>query len=296
MSEEQPSQVSEATQALRDQVALELGRSVLTYQFIEAQLKLLVPLSTVQGKGSAIRDAEGLTKRHLARTEEFTLGTLVRELKETVFQVEGSASDENADDAWAEKAAKSDVASVRMTFRVVLTAENKQLWGDMLDKLVDERNKLVHHFYPGKLQWSSEQSLREAIAELQAAFAFAKHQSIEIERLREQLMARHQESAALLDSPELVAELDRQWVCATETVKVLDQSLAESTDAEGWLPLATAGHRVHANPQAAQELADARPRYGLKSLRDFVKASGLFELGERPTQNGKTEVYRRVRG
>ncbi len=295
MSEDQSVQSADALQALRDQVALDLGRCVLMYQFIEAQLKRLVPLSTVQSRFDARLDVEAFTKQHLARTELFTLGALVKELAETVFEVEGAAADEPQSDAWAENAAKSGVGCVRSSFRVLLSPESKQVWASTLDELVHQRNKLVHHFYPGNLEWSSEESLRDAITELQKAHAFAKHQSVVIGGLVAQMVAARQETAVLLDSPEFEAEFERQWLCATETVKILEQALDESKDAEGWLPLATAGHRVHANPQAKEELAESQARYGLKSLRDFVKASGLFELGERPTQNGKTEVYRRVR-
>lgn len=294
MSEEQPCQVSEATLALRDRVALELGRCVLMYQFIEARLKVLVPLSSLEGTADSMLDAEALHRDRVADAAPHTLGMLVRALKETVFQVEASVPIEQPNVQWSVEATESDVASVRWSFRVLLTPENKQIWEDMLDKLVAERNRLVHHFYPGKLQWSSEQSLREAIAELQAALGFAKQQSIEIDGLVEQLMARRQESAALLDSPEFVAEFERRWLCETVTVKILEQSLAESTDTEGWLPLATAGHRVHANPQAVEELEKSKERYGLKSLRDFAKACGRFELRGEQNSSGGPVFYRRV--
>jgi hypothetical protein len=260
---------------LTEQLCAQVGRCVLIYQAIEKMLKQLLPLATIEGsiQGSRLVRAKGA-----AKVEMHTLGVLVGALKEHVLK-----TDELEQESQAEFSTK---------VRFLFSPEDRQKCCDALDALVDERNKMVHHFYDRGISWTSASDLRSAIETTAGALARAREQRAFVANLVKSLQSVIAEQAAFMDSDEFVSMFELAWLRETATVKVLQSALSESRHPEGWLPVATAGHRVHANPTAEEELKNAQQRYGLKSLSDFVRASGLFEMGEEAVGNGTRTVYR----
>lgn len=61
---------------------------------------------------------------------------------------------------------------------------------------------------------------------------------------------------------------------------------------DGFVPLDLAGHllRLH----AAAEFAALKERYGHKTLKSLVLATGLFDIKEEPTPKGGPRVFFRV--
>jgi hypothetical protein len=260
---------------LTGQLCAQVGRSVLIYQAIEKMLKQLLPLATIEG---SIRDSKFVRAKDSPNVEFQTLGVLIGALKAQVLK-----TDELGEESEAE-------FSTRV--RVLLSPEDRQKCCDALDALVDERNKMVHHFYDQGISWTSASDLRSAIETTAGALARAREQRAFVANLVKSLQSVIAEQAAFMESDEFVSMFELAWLRETATVKVLQSALSESRHPEGWLPVATAGHRVHANPTAEDELKNAQQRYGLKSLSDFVRASGLFEMGEEAVGSGTRTVYR----
>jgi hypothetical protein len=272
MAEQTP---ADDIEQLTEQLCAVVGRCVLIYQAIEKMLKQLLPLATIEG---SIRDSKFVRAKDSPNVEFQTLGVLVGALKAQLFK-----TDELEEESEAE-------FSTRVRF--LLSPEDRQKCCDALDALVDERNKMVHHFYDQGIGWTSASDLRSAIETTAGALARAREQRAFVANLVKSLQSVIAEQAAFMDSDEFVSMFELAWLRETATVKVLQSALSESRHPEGWLPVATAGHRVHANPTAEDELKNAQQRYGLKSLSDFVRASGLFEMGEEAVGNGTRTVYR----
>jgi hypothetical protein len=273
MDEQKP---TDDIEQLTEQLCAVVGRCVLIYQAIEQLLKQLLPLATIEG---SIQDSQFVRAKDSPNVEFQTLGVLVGALKAQVLKTD----DQDEGDSRAD---------FRTTFRVLLSHEDRQKCCDALDALVAERNKMVHHFYDQGISRTSANDLRSAIERTTGALARAREQRAFVVDLVKRLQSTIAEQAAFMGSPEFESMFELAWLRETATVKVLQSALSESRHPEGWLPVATAGHRVHADPTAEDELKNARERFGLKSLSDFVRASGLFEMGEEAIGTGTRTVYR----
>jgi hypothetical protein len=136
---------------LSEEALLKVGKNVLNLQKLEGMLKTLVTLSRVGGGPG------DLLKGHKERKEEIsvkTLGSLVGEYIDTVYMESPETDGDLSDDAY-----------MSITFRMEADDASIEATREAFSKLVEERNRLIHHRLLDFDIWS-EESCRLLIAEL----------------------------------------------------------------------------------------------------------------------------------
>jgi len=137
---------------LKEQIALEYGRSLLQLQQFELTLKATLPILKVSGfsdelAGNIERDRQLLGGK--------TLGHLVSQWSQrTTLENEQEIDD--------------DTLNGRAYFRFSFGLENGEWMNEKLKQLVELRNELVHHFL-SRFALNSEASCQEAICYLASA-------------------------------------------------------------------------------------------------------------------------------
>ncbi|WP_262110066.1 hypothetical protein [Aeromonas sp. Marseille-Q5825] len=137
---------------LKEQIALEYGRSLLQLQQFELTLKATMPTLKVSGfsdelAGNIERDRQLLGGK--------TLGHLVSQWSQrTTLEDEQEIDD--------------DTLNGRAYFRFSFGLENGEWMNEKLKQLVELRNELVHHFL-SRFALNSEASCQEAICYLASA-------------------------------------------------------------------------------------------------------------------------------
>jgi len=261
---------SETTlETAKNETLRKIGRNLVNFQMLEQMLKCLIANGQVEGRpGALLADRE----RRSAAVQRQTMGTLVGQfLAETLITQEDAESDpQEVKDAW-----------VRISCPIMTHADSHEVRKKALASIVAARNDLVHHFFP-RFDLTS-------IGSCHAADHYLDQQREKIlpefELLRGFLWAREEakiELAALLDSGE------------GKTLFALFALADISTQAarpDGWTVLSNADRLLRL--KAPEEMAALRERFGHKTLKGLIVATGMFDLHEEPTaKGGIRELYR----
>lgn len=246
-----------------------MGRNLWSYQQVEAQLRALLSISS----GAVRRGEDGsLDIRRGQGRPARTLGELAGAAFADVFE-ESARGPENAEDC--------------LTWVLRVEAESQFSAGlrQQISTLVNERNRLVHHAL-GRWDLDDEASLDSAMATLDSE----RERIVQVyESLRHLLLAARDAIEAMsnyLGSPEFAESLRH----AKLTTAICD-AVGRAARADGWTPLAHAGHLFQAYLKSLPPAA----RESLPRLSRMLADSGAFEIREEPTAAGGTRTMCRLR-
>lgn len=253
---------------LVNEVLTKIGRNILIFQQIEKGLKVLLPFIHPEASAKGIESFRRYTEEVKLRT----LGNLTN----TFLQFADYDTD---------------------------------YFADKLKKIVAERNKLVHHFGESKGLniLSTEEGCRACITDLelqyQEAIFFYKEITLFVFSVLAFLRENYAESNPNIEL--LYKRLKADIISDVEYINLFDPSettwentrivkllrLAElHTDKIGDMTwLARAGQFIkNQDPECTPE------KYGIKTLKGVLKASGLFEVVESQDgkQNGRSVLYK----
>ncbi|QJT21842.1 hypothetical protein IBG34_05750 [Aeromonas media] len=262
---------------LKEQIALEYGRSLLQLQQFELTLKATMPTLKVSGfsdelAGNIERDRQLLGGK--------TLGHLVSQWSQrTTFEDEQEIDD--------------DTLNGRAYFRFSFGLENGEWMNEKLKQLVELRNELVHHFL-SRFALNSEASCQEAICYLASAANIIKDNRdalhsllINAEKAKSELfefMNSH-EGEHFLISGVLPGQPIDNWenTAIVQQLKFAEHSIAK----DGWAQLNEAIRSI------GQRWPDLSPKlYGCRSWREVIHRSQLFEVDKRLSPTGLMMWYR----
>jgi hypothetical protein len=248
---------------LRNEFFRRMGRNVWLFQRAEFLLKHLVLAS-----GFAARPAEfvGRLERRKKDIAAKTFGTLADEL------FKGLASDSSPSDEL------EDPEEMSFWLRLRLDARQAEVLRKDLAARVKERNELVHHAF---VRWKLDSG-----DELQAAL-------LELDAQRERILSFHARLLPLCKG--LISAVDylgsqefRQLFRAGHLQGLLVDSVQRAARADGWTPVASAGHRFAEHRNRLSE----DTRAALPKFQRLLQESGLFELCEEPTKSGSRLLCR----
>lgn len=262
---------------LKEQIALEYGRSLLQLQQFELTLKATLPTLKVSGfsdelAGNIERDRQLLGGK--------TLGHLVSQWSQrTTFEDEQEIDD--------------DTLNGRAYFRFSFGLENGEWMNEKLKQLVELRNELVHHFL-SRFALNSEASCQEAICYLASAADIIKDNRDALHSLLINAEKAKSELFEFMNSPEgehflISGVLPGQPIDNWENTTIIQQLKCEERliGKDGWTQLNEAISRIgQRHPRLSPKL------YGCSSWREVIHHSQLFEVDKRQSPTGLMMWYR----
>lgn len=260
-----------------------LGKCLLRIQQYEWLLKKLVAHHRVAGPASRIAR---LQADRIDEASTKTLGMLVRDLLGS-YIVPDLGIDAEEDDA-----ACDDVATVSLYFRLNTSPQDYAGIQKDLADLVQLRNRLAHHFIEDHDLGTLEGCLAASSA-LEASYGFIDRHVDQLhawadgmEKVR-CLMAEHVQSDAFEQFMINGIGLDGtiHWAISG-AVRVLRDVLPELAE-DGWAPVNAAGRAIH-----ARDPGQVPEKYGCRSWKHVLHASGLFDLQYRDIGGQRVGFYR----
>lgn len=218
---------------LMNEVARKLGVNILLFQKIEKGLKVLLPF--IAKPDSADKKVKDIRiQKEVLQSQ--TLGQLINSFVESV--------DCDSD-----------------------------YFLEYLKRIVEDRNKLVHHFGGSKgiNVLSTEKGCRTCLSELEEqrreAYAF-------YEVVQSFILVLYENISDKAEYVNLKDPSGTVWA-STKIVKLLRLAEAHTTRVDGMTSLSKAGKYIK-----SQDLECTPKRYGIKTLKGILKASALFEVIE----------------
>jgi hypothetical protein len=279
MSVEHPEWVSNPElRALRDQVFRGVGKSTYLYQQIEKQIKFLNAAITLELTGPQSEWPDQLARHHSYFNKQ-TMGTLMRWLLEGLYFTPDTPA----------KSPKTDEVRLRWRFSLETTAEYVQQRKEIIEAFVDDRNKLIHHYFEN-IDFADASMLAGMVKELEA-----QHEKIDAEiqnlnQLVQLLSESWQEHSEWWDSDEGKKQWEIIRLQNSTPINFLEWYSGAKTDGNGWVVFQTACDAL--NKQDIEEVNSFFNTFPFKTLQSAATASGLFEFIEEKTTEGERLLYR----
>lgn len=271
----------DTTAAAREAVFAKLGRNIVLFQQLESGFKAFITHRVIEG--SSPEEVEQLTTRRRESVATQPLGKVVSRFLE---EISGRA-DDSTDESDVELPPGCP-GRFRTTFRIDgdnYVAEKQ----DVLKRLVDERNRLVHHLLDDfDLRQQDDLQRLEVLLDAQAERVRA-----ELGDLREVVTAldgARKAMAEYIGSPQHQEIFDLLWLQQSAAIQQLLMLSDEIARPDGWTVLPLAAWRIR--ERAPDALDNMKARYGHSSLKAMLLASALFDLKEEATARGVRVLYR----
>ena len=254
----------------QDEVLRRLGRNLLLCQQIEHLLKLL--LSTHKGGGTA-ETYRAAQQEHKDCINKKMLGHLVEKFGNELLQDAGEdVSEEERPAGW-----------FSFTFRISGDTEFVESKRRDLKLMTDERNELVHHFFP-RWQPNALDKMTETLAYLDAQ----REKLLPMHEYLKNTVTHMQESKRLLSnfaaSPEGDEQYELMWLQASPLVNLLRDVATQYHRQDGWTYLAQAGDL--AAKESPEEVKNLKEWYGFKTLKKLLVGCETFDVFDEPLPNG----------
>jgi hypothetical protein len=272
-----PTHQDDEVTAIRNEVFRKVGRNLYIFQQIEALLKHLNVITDLSGPVSQIR---AITERKVNKSYKSNMGPLVKNLVENIYTTaERIKLEEDAN----ENLSEIKELHIRTRFNRETTPEYIATRKKILNELVAERNQLVHHLFNNVKHDSVELFVEiDSILDEQRERIVAEHEYLRV-------MVKEFADAAkahddFIHSTEGKHHLDLMFIQQSSLVQKLSELAISSSDKNGWIPLAHAGNQVKSI--YADDLDHLKKQFGLKTLKDILIASKVFDLKSEQTNKG----------
>lgn len=263
-----------------DEVYLRVGRNLLLYQGIEHLQKYLVSNARLEGTSTTLRTNR---QRRSESVGKLTMGQLVGKFSEDVL----------TDAAPIPEPAQVDEAFFMSRFTIVPADDDVRERHDAeMRDVLQARNELVHHFLQRHDQLS-EDGIRTALAWLDAQHRRAFPVWERLHSMGRSMDDHRKQFAHFLASPEYDEWFELEWLRGSRLVALLRDCAVRAARKDGWTILDTAGNHIrHTDPEELENLTE---RYGHRTLKKLLLATGLFDVADEPMPKGGTRTIYRVR-
>lgn len=277
--------------AIDADLQMRLGRNLLVFQRIEANLKQLMsynqlafqfPLGADADAAQAALEADlARHQKHAEKRKKTNLGPLVGDYLEEVVAGKEPASGSD----------RPDCIGLTFSYRQELHADTIQAERKRLAMLVNERNDLVHHFLE-RLSPFTPEKLEPTRAWLDAQHSQALVLLKELRSERAALAEAWQAHTAYLQSPAFGSDFERAWLLQSPLIQAFSAVAEQTARADGWAMYCNAVRIVR--EQLSSELDRLQERYGHAKTLSALRASGIFSFREEPTPRGGLRLLYRL--
>lgn len=251
-----------------------IGENVLIFQQMECLLKDLLPRATISISPEI--DAAAMLALRKGEVELNTLGTLVKRFITEVCNP-ADPNPENHVDRWA------FTSSIRLGF---VTDEGRDAMSSRLESLVEDRNRMIHHFLP-EVTADSAESWCVAFDTLED---LKKRALSEVDRIRD-LVGMLEMGRDLITNPDIQAELT-YGPTRHLLIEKLKRASASSNDHVGWIPLRSALRSE--GPPSSEAITELVSRYGVPNVSTLLESLGCFEIRHEKDSKGTCRTFYRV--
>lgn len=264
--------------ALRDQVFRAVGKSTYLYQQIERRIKFLNAAITLELSGPQSEWPDQLAKHHSFFNKQ-TMGTLMRWLLEGLYFTPDMPA----------KNPKTDEMILRWRFSLETTAEYVQQRKETIESFVDDRNRLIHHYFE-HIDFANASMLAEMVKELEAQHAKIDAEIHNLNQLVQLLTESYQAESEWWESDEGRKQWEVIRLQNSTPINFLEWYSGTKTAKDGWAVFQTACDAL--NKQDIDEVNSFFNTFPFKTLQSAATASGLFEFTEEKTTDGERLLYR----
>lgn len=270
--------------AMIRQIFKSVGKSIYLYQEVEKRIKYINTAITFEVTGKPEEWPEQLAK-HQSLLSKKSMGQLMKSLLEKLYFSSETLEEKTS----PSKEETVDEAKWRLRFSLQTTAEYIRQRGETIEAFVEERNRLVHHYFE-KVNFADISMLESMFKELED-----QHQVIhaEIKGLNE-IIKLLQESALAHSQWWESEEGQKQWEIVrlqnSIPITFLERYSVTNAKENGWavFPAACSELKNH----HANEVDNFFKNFPFKTLQSAATASGLFEFTEEKTAKGERLLYR----
>ncbi len=275
--------------AVDDELQRRIGRNLLVFARIEANLKKLMAVNRISftlALGMTEEEAaqsmrQSIEGRSNARAGN-TLGTLVGRYLREVLPPHPDASQEPGEGQCV----------FSLGYQRTETTHSAAALTARLATIVDERNALVHHL-TDRLGSGTPEDLARTRTWLDAQFALAQEY---LSELRDEMRGLHAARLALFEEmrqADWPALLEQAWRAASPLAIHFAAHARAHRRSDGWTDFGQAVQSAHA--AIPDELAHLQERHGVARVRPALVATGLFEFTLEPTAGGGQRLLYRPR-
>lgn len=251
-------------------------------QKVEAQFKALLIHSRLQaGPDPEIAAKQSERSASIAKS---TPGMLVAKFKDEVL-----ASDTEPE---AVMPSASFIGSASFNYTIGANEAYKQQRILALDKVVEERNDLVHHLLP-KWQCGLLESGRTIDLHLDQQHSRVAAESKVLQTHFAELQSARVLMQNFLASPEFEEAFEMRWLQLSPLVESLAAMSRNAKSTAGWVQLSAAGVELWA--KAPEDMTGLQSMYGFKKLKPLLVACALFDLQDEQLQTGGNRTLFRLK-
>ncbi|MUK62731.1 hypothetical protein GNP81_16305 [Aliivibrio fischeri] len=262
---------------LINEVQRQVGRNIILFQQLEGLLKHILTFQEIDGHISELQDIIEFKRASLSKQ---TMGQLVGQFTENNNQNESIRSD-------------NDHKEPHISFK--FWVDNEEFYlnkNKSLSKLVQERNKLVHHLL-----------LELDLKSIDSCEHISKGLDIQCEHIRSEINATQSFIKALADCKKTMSEFISSDVYKQELiiqvlqlnslVLMLAKIAKEATRKDGWTLLHSASYLL--KKHEPEEWESLRKSTEFKSLKSLMLKTELFEFSEEKTSKGGIRVLYKLK-
>lgn len=262
---------------LISEVQRKIGRNIILFQQLEGLLKYVLTFREIDGHISELQDIIELKKASISKQ---TMGQLVGQFTENKSQNESIRS-------------ADDHVESHISFKFWIDDEDFYLnKKESLSKLVQERNKLVHHLL-----------LELDLKSIDSCERISKRLDIQCEHIRSEISATRSFIKALADGKKTMSEfissdaykqeLIIQVLRLNSLVLMLTKIAKETARKDGWTLLHSASYLL--KKYEPEEWESLRKSTEYKSLKSLMLKTELFEFSEEKTSKDGIRVLYKLK-
>jgi hypothetical protein len=261
---------------LKNEVLRKIGRNVMLFQQLEHLLKAMLDFGNYSGYFSELQ--QRFNMRQEANRKK-TMGQLVEPVMRSVYSNVSDILDE-----------PEELREPWVSFRYGIACDDsfRNEQKETLQKIVDERNELIHHLWP-KWNTTSIQSGKEV-----EQFLDEQRERIlpELDILKG-FITGIKEYSDFYTSEEGQKQIWLSILRQSPLVAWLFNLAEQNARPDGWIALNTAVQIIR--QYAPQELTGLKKRYGYEKLKAVLLATEFFDIWNEPTEKGGIRVLYRIK-
>ncbi len=252
-----------------DDLHRRIGRNLLLFQEIEHILKFIISKGNISGY---ISELKTVVEQQQSKVKTETMGGLVSKFIERTYTELSESVDE----------LKKNEVHLSFSFKIESTVDDVQERKETLDSLVSERNELVHHLLP-KLNKNSLDGIQKLSADLDKQ---GDKITFEINHFREivkHIQTSRQTAINYMISDDYKKHMKASLLRDSYIVLILIDISNQFAGKERWVSLSDTGRALR--EYALDDMNNLKFKYGYKTIKPFMDATGLFDFKEGPPNN-----------
>lgn len=263
-----------------NEVYRKIGRNVILFQKLELLLKFIVANGKFSGIANELKDR--IAQRANSVNKQ-TMGTLV-----------GHYIEHSNPDCEEYPSEHEDKNKLHISFGFWIECDSKyyETKKEALARMVLERNALIHNLLP-TFDINSLESCEEIGRKLDDQSENINKEIKEMKYYADALIEGRKELINFIASEQGKKQLYLAFSQESRLVWRLANAATQIRRHDGWALMSMAGTLV--KNQAPEEYSLMKEKYGYKSLKAMILATGIFDIYEEPTKDGGVRVLYRLK-